>query len=263
MSSKAPDNSGANAAAVMQAQLSKEQLEWAKQIYAETAPDRAEATARANEISDQQLSDMRKQSSLTDEHAQFYRDTYKPIEQRLAGEAEGYDTAQRREAASGDAMATVGQQFDVARASMARDASARGVDPSSGNFAASMGTLGATEAAAKASAGNAAAKQVETVGYARRMDAAGLGRGTVSNQATSAGIVLNQGNSSVANARAVGDIQAQGNQIMTQGYSGAQNGLAGASNTYNNIASIQQKANDKSALWGAAGSAIGAGAAIF
>lgn len=261
MSSKAPDTSGQNAAALQQAQLSREQLDWAKQIYAETAPEREQATKLATEISQAQLDAMRKQSTLADDAADFYNDTFKPIEQRLATEAENYDTPQRREAEAADAMGKVGSQFDVARASMAREASARGVNPNSGNFAASMGTMATQEAAAKAATGNAATKQVETMGYARRMDAAGLGRGQVSNQATSAGIALNQGNSSVGNARAVGDITAQGNQIMTQGYAGAQGGLAGAASTYGKAAELGKQ--DNSAMWGAVGSAVGTAAVVF
>lgn len=261
MSSKAPDTSGQNAAALQQAQLSKEQLDWAKRIYAETAPEREQATKLATEISEAQLSAMRKQETLADDAANFYNDTFRPIEQRLAAEAEAYDTPQRREAEAADAMGKVGSQFDVARASMAREASARGVNPNSGNFAASMGTMATQEAAAKAATGNAATKQVETMGYARRMDAAGLGRGQVSNQATSAGIALNQGNSSVGNARAVGDITAQGNQIMTQGYAGAQGGLAGAASTYGKAAELGKQ--DNSAMWGAVGSAIGTYGAVL
>jgi hypothetical protein len=58
------------------------------------------------------------------------------------------------------------------------------------------------EAAAKAAAGNTARTNTETVGSAKMMDAAGIGRGVISNQATQAQIGLNSGNSSVNNANA-------------------------------------------------------------
>ncbi|MBS3017588.1 hypothetical protein DJFAAGMI_00307 [Comamonas sp. PE63] len=49
------DPSGQNAAALMQARQSKEQLEWAKQIYGEMADERATATAVADQVSRSQL----------------------------------------------------------------------------------------------------------------------------------------------------------------------------------------------------------------
>jgi len=95
------------------------------------------------------------------------------------------------------------------------------------------------EGAAKAAAGNAARKQVETIGQARLMDAAGVGRGVISNQATTAGVALNAGNSSGANAGNSVNTATSGAQIMNQGYAGAQSGLAGAANTYGQIAKAQ------------------------
>ena len=256
-----PDYSGQNAAAVQQASLSAEQLAWAKQIYAESAPDRAAASARAAKVSDAALAAMDKQQALTDEYAAYNKNTFQPLEKQIVKEATEYDTPARRAAESADVMAKVGTQFDVARGTAAREASARGVDPSSGNFAAQMGILGATEAAQKAGAGNAAAKQVETVGAAKKLDAAGLGRNLATNQATSAGIALNAGNSSVTAAQVPGAVTSQGAALMTSGYAGAQAGLAGASSTYGSIANTQAslaRGQDDSGLFGALGQVGGA-----
>lgn len=49
------DTNGQNAAALRQAWQSKEQLEWAKQIYGEMADERATATAVADQVSRSQL----------------------------------------------------------------------------------------------------------------------------------------------------------------------------------------------------------------
>jgi hypothetical protein len=87
-------------------------------------------------------------------------------------------------------MADVGSQFSLSRDSAARDAAARGVDPSSGNFAASMARQAIQEAAAKAAAGNTARSGWRPWAAPSLMDAAGLGRGVVSNQATQAQIGL-------------------------------------------------------------------------
>jgi hypothetical protein len=67
MCSEAPDMSGANRAAEKQAELSGEQLAWAKELYAETAPDREAARTRAFALSDAMIGSMRKQDEIADE----------------------------------------------------------------------------------------------------------------------------------------------------------------------------------------------------
>lgn len=257
MCSKAPDMSGANAAALQQAKLSGEQLAWAKQIYGETAPDRAAATARANTVSDAQLSALTKQTALTDDYANYNKTTFRPLEQGIVDGANSFDTEAQRELAAGKAGADVNQGFSLAQGTMNRNLARRGVNPASGAALAAGSEMATQQALGLAGASNKARADATTLGYARKMDAANIGRGLASSQATSAGLALNQGNSAASNGAMSGNINAQGNQIMTQGYAGAQQGLAGAANTYGNIANIEQRAGDNSALLGAVGSVAG------
>ena len=254
----APDMSGQNAAALQQAQLSKEQLDWAKSIYAETAPDRANTIARANAVSDAQLEAQKKQTALTDDYAKYNKETFRPLEQSIVADAAGYDTTERREAAAAKAEADVQTSFDNAQGQQQRNLDRRGVNPSSGATLAMGNQLAIQKATGLAGAANTARTQVETIGAARKSDAANLGRGLASAQATSAGIALTAGNSSVGNAKVAGDVTAQGNQIMNSGYSGAQAGLAGAASTYAGITNAEMKGNDNSAAMGALGSVAGA-----
>jgi len=257
LGSDAPDMSGANAAALQQANLSKEQLDWAKQIYAETAQDRAEATRRANLVSDAQLSALGTQTALTNDYADYNKSIFRPLEQRIVGDANSYDTAGKTDQAVGKAQADVNAGFANAQAQQSRQLSRMGVNPSSGRSLALGNQTAIAQASALAGASNAARDKIELQSYARKMDAANMGRGLASSQATSAGVALNQGNSAVANGMQSGQINAQGNQIMTYGYNGAQSGLAGAANTYGNIANIQQRAGDNSAILGALGTVAG------
>ena len=252
-----PDTSGMNAAALQQAALSKEQLDWAKQIYAESAPDRAKAIERAGEVSDAQLALMKQSGDISQDYYDYQKGTFRPLEQGIVDDSINFDTAARRDSEAAQAQADIGSAGDAARISLARDLASRGGDVNSGNFTASLANAGVREAAAKAGAGNAARKNVELQGYARKMDAANLGRSLASNQATSAGLALNAGNASAGNAASVGNITAQGNQIMNQGYSGAQSGLAGAAGTYGNLANINARANNNSGAWGALGGVAG------
>jgi hypothetical protein len=256
--SDAPDLSGQNAAALSQAEMSKEQLAWAKSIYAETAPDRAAATQRANDVSDAQLESMNTQTAMAKDYDAYNKSTFRPLEQQIVKEASEYDTPERRAAASAEAMAGVEQQVSAQREASNRNLERSGVAPGSGKSLALQGGIDINAAKLKAGAGNAASKQIETLGSAKRMDAIGLGKGLVGSQATSASLALTAGNSSAANGQAGGNINAQGNQIMSNGFAGAQSGMAGAASTYGAINNAQMKANDNSALWGALGTVGGA-----
>lgn len=258
MCSSAPNTDGMNAAAVAQADLSKEQLAWAKQIYAETAPDRAAATARANKVSDAQLTALEKQTELTDDYANYNKSTFRPLEKGIVEDAKAFDTEGERERLAGLATADVNQGFANAEGQQQRAQQRIGLNPNSGRSLAMGNQTAIAKAAALAGASTKARSDATLQGYARKMDAANMGRGLSSAQATSAGVALNQGNSAVASGMAPGRIAAEGSQIMSDGFSGAQRGLSGASQTFGNIASIQQKADDNSGLWGAIGSIGGA-----
>jgi hypothetical protein len=164
-------------AAIANMELSKESLDFVKQIYAESAPDRATASAKANQVTDAQLRLMDQQEAQTQDRIDYEKDTFRPLEKQIVAEANAYDTPERRAAEAGKAMQTVGTQFDVAKQGMRRQASAAGIDPSSGNFIANVGTMGVREAATKAASGTAATNLVETTGRAMKADAAALGEG--------------------------------------------------------------------------------------
>jgi hypothetical protein len=237
--SDAPDMSGANAAALEQAQLSRDQLEWVKGIYEAEAPARDEARQRANAVSDQQMASSQLQDQVTRESLDHYRTTFKPIEQKLAQQALEYDTPERRAQASGQAMADVGTQADIAREGMVRELASRGVDAGSGNVVAALARGGVAEAAAKAAAGNQASNLVETTGHAYLSDAANLGRNIASSQGTTAGIALNAGNSSVGNSQTALNTGTNGVGMVQGSYSTAINGIGQSANTLTNIGKVQ------------------------
>jgi hypothetical protein len=129
-----------------------------------------------------------------------------------------------------------------------------GVNPNSGAFAAMGNQRSLTEAAMKAGAANTARNNVELQGYARMADAANLGRGLASSQATSAGISLNAGNNAVNNA-GVPLTQAQNaTNVMGQGFQTALQGMGSASNSFAKIAGNQTGAGD---IWSGMGNLAG------
>lgn len=263
-SPSATDTSGMNAAAVSQSKMSQEQLDWAKQIYSETAPDRAAAIVRSNRVADSQIDSMDNQTGLAKEYNEYNKSTFRPLERQIVQASSEYDTPERRSEATQGAIADVEKQLASQQAISNRNLERSGVNPGSGKALAMANQFAIAGASAKASAAYKAGKDVETQGYARKMDAIGLGKGLVGSQATSAGLAVNAGSAGVNSGMASGNITAQGNQIMNSGYSGAQQGLAGASGTYGAIANANARAGESgNAMWGALGQVAGAGITVF
>lgn len=249
-----PDTSGQNEAALRQAALSEDALAFYKQVYAEQAPARDRATATALEVADAQLASMRQQAEQSKEYADYNRETFRPLEQSIVADAAGYDTAERREAEAGTAVADVGQQASIARQSQTRAQTRMGVNPNSGAAVSMQNQVSLGEAAAKAGAANTARKNVETVGFARKMDAAGLGRNLPSNSATAASVALNAGNSASGNAAAPVQQAQSAAAMMGQGFNTAITANGSAGQLFGQVA--QTQAQDSGA-WGALGGVAG------
>lgn len=255
-----PDTSKQQEAALMTANMSQEQLDWAKQIYSETAPDRAAAQDRANRLSDLQFEQMQRSGTLAEQELDRYNQTFRPIEQSIASEAMNFDTQDRRDAAAGEAIADVTQGFNAARDQGARSLQRMGVNPNDGRTAAMGAQTDAAQALAQAQAANNARKQVETQGWARRMDAAGLGKGVISNQATQSNIASQMGNSALNASNSALAAGQSGAGIMQGGYQGAISGMGQAGNIYGSAANAQAQAS--AAASGNMAAGVGAAATV-
>ena len=254
MCKDSPDNSGINAAALANAEIAKESLAWYKQQYADQAPAREAATKVAMDVANQQLGSMRQNDAISKDYWDYQKDTFRPLETGIVADAENYDTTARRDEKAAGAVADVGMQAEMARQAQTRTMQRMGVNPGSGKMLAMQSQMGLSEAAAKAGAANQARDSVELQGYARKMDAANLGRGLASSQATSAGVALNAGNNANAN---IGTPLTQANQAaatMGQGFSTAISGNNSAGSLYGQAA---QLSNQDSGLMGALGGVAG------
>lgn len=211
-----PDT-GIGQAANANAKVAADTLDWYKAKDAETKPYHDKAIQIALDQADTQTATAKKQNDMADETYAYTKGTFRPLEQKIATDALGYDTAARRDAESAQAQADVGSAGDAMRTTLARDVASRGGDVNSGNFVASLANAGVREAATKAGAGNLARKNVEAVGAAKLADAANLGRGIASTNATQTQLGLQAGNSAVGNAQVPGNIAAQQGSMMAQG----------------------------------------------
>ena len=254
MCADAPDMTAMNKAAEANAEIAKEALDWYKKSYADQAPLREQAAAKANEVSDAQLASMRQNDEISRDYWDYQKNTFRPMEQAIVDGAESYDTAARRDQKAAQAIADVQQQADATQMQQMRGMLRMGVNPSSPKFAAMSNQMAMATALGKASAATKAREGVEMQGYARKMDAANLGRNLASNQATSAGVALNAGNSAAqTGGMALSQAQNATNQVG-QGFNTAIQGNNSAGNIYGQVAQMQSK---DSGIMGALGTVAG------
>ena len=229
-----PDYSGMEAVA-------REQLAFARQQYADLAPI-------AQGIGQAQIAAQTQQMEQAQDYYNYMQDTFRPVERSLVAQAQNFNTDAYRQQQAAEASAAASRAFATARASNARSLAARGVNPNSG---AARGMDTATqlqEGLARAGGMTSARQRAEQMGYARMIDAAGLGRGLA-------------GASAAAYAGATGAGSAGINTMMAPG-SQYQQGLAGAGQTFGNMANMQNQAfmQGQANQAGMFGALVGAGA---
>jgi hypothetical protein len=224
--------------------LAREQLAFSRQQYGEMMP-------LARQVYGQQMDAQQQQMRQAQDYYNYQQETFRPVERGLVADAQNFSTADYREQQARDAAAAVGQAFSTQQAMGQRALAARGVNPNSGAALAlqSQGNLGL--AAQRANAMTGARNQAEQMGYARRLDVTGLGRGLA-------------GASTAAYGGATGAGSAGMNVAMAPGNQFTQ-GMAGAGATMGNIATGQAGLfnagqNRQGEMFGAV---LGAGATIL
>lgn len=241
----------ADAFAGQTAQQAADMLAFSKAQYADSLPFIKAAQEKSLQVSDAQLASMKQQDALAKEYADYNRTTFRPLEQGIVANAQGYDTPEKRQSAADQALADVNMQFNARGAATARQLAASGVAPGSAKSMAVMGTQGVEQARVGAGAAQMARKGVETTGFARQMDAASLGRNLPSAQATSAGLGIQAGNSAVNTSLA-------GANAGTTQAGLAMNGISAANNMNLAAGRLQQGAQDaQNQLWSQLGQTAG------
>lgn len=223
-----PDLSGMASAskevAEIQFQAAKDQLAWAKQ---QDAMNR-ETLGR---VLDVQLPAMEDQFANAREDRERYETQFRPLEDQFIQDAQEYASPERMAEERGKAIATVGQQFDATRRNALQRLESYGVDPSQTRNAALDLGVRVAEASAKAGAATAAGNRVEDVGRALRSDAVNLGRGSLSNVASSYGQSVAAGGAAVGGAN-------QTTGTSSSALQGAQGYFSGALSGYGQSANI-------------------------
>jgi len=140
-----------------------------------------------------QLAD--KQAAIAQDQYDYYKGTYRPLETALVSEAyAGINPEKYTGLASNDVI----QSFDKARGMAVRSLSRYGVNPNSGNFAATTNNHYIAQAAAESAARNKSRMGVDDINWNRKLSVAGLGRGLPANAMTGMGNAGSQYGSAAA-----------------------------------------------------------------
>lgn len=218
-----PDYSGMEA-------LGREQLEFSRQQYADIKP-------LAQQVAAQQMAAQQQQMTQAQDYYDYQQQTFRPLERGLVADAERFSTEGYREQQARDAAAAAGRAFGITQDAASRAAASRGVNPNSGAGLAlqSQNMLGL--AAGRANAMTGARNQAEQLGFARRLDVTGLGRG-LAGASTAA-----YSGATGAGSAGINTSMAPGSQAMT-GMSQAGNTMGGILNSQTSVYNTAQSQAD-------------------
>ena len=238
-------------------ELQEEYMNWSKGFYDELKPT-------IQKLANQEFEIAEANKKRADEYAQYEKDTFRPLEQRLVKEAEEYNTEANREKLASQAASDVQQAYGVARDQNNRSLTRMGVNPNAARFGALNNQMAIRQAADTAGSMTKARSDAEAMGFARRMDAAALGRGLATNASTAYGVSLNASGQS-------GDSAMRAGNFMSGAYGQGSNMLGQATSAYGTAGNIygqefnarMQGYNAKQAARGAMMQGLGSAAGMW
>lgn len=249
-------------AAAQQAALSKESLDWYKQIYAsDIAPRQARQDALTEQVASAAMADSAAQRARSNDQYAFWNDNYRPLEVQSAKEAADAGGESDQNRAAGRAVSDVRQQQVISRGISDRNLTSMGVNPNSTRFVAADKANDLKTTAMAAGGATNAREIARDKGITLRTGAVSTGRGmqNLAAQTINQGSSFGTGAASVTNANVGSGINSAG--VMGNGYttSGNLNASAGSMlNTAYGNKLAAYNADDNSGLYSALGSVAGA-----
>lgn len=239
----------ADRAANLQYGLGREQLDFTRRMYEETKP-------MADEIAGLQMSAQRQQMDQAQDYYDYNRETFRPIEQRMAAEATMFDTEAYQEQLAQEASQRAALAFQGSQGALRRDMARRGVDPNSGAYTSMANSNAIAMAGLQATGANATRQMAQQTGWAKNLDVVGLGRGLPGASTAAYQSATNAGGAAMDTRLAPGQQYNQGfqtgAQVIGQGF---QTGLNAYGNILSNTSSMATKAMEN--YYGTLGSVAG------
>ena len=255
-------------AAIMNAELGEDWLEFAYKQFDVANERQVEQDKIANQVTQQQLAASKQSQEWATQDRERYDTVFKPLQDQFIDDAKNWDSAERQAGRAAEARADVINNATLARQASERNMASMGVDPTSGRYAGVSRAGEQATALAAAGAENNARNAVRKEGVAMRGEAINLGSGLGINPATSLGLSSSTG-SAAYGTTAANNAQAAGNAgIVGQGFQGAMSGnssMAGILNQQhqNQVQAWSADQQAQGSLWGGIGSAAGMGLMAF
>lgn len=217
--------------------------------------------AIADEVTQRELAMSEETAAQGRDWYNYQKEVFRPVEQSMVAQAMRESTPEFYEKYAQESMARQAVSNANAQGQMERTMAGMGVNPNSGAYMAQQRGLQLQNAAAMGAAGNDARDRAEALGWARRADVAGLGKGLVGAGNASYGLATGS-NSAAANATNAANAQAGMLGSPTQYAQIGANAQATATNAYTDIYRTQtqaamQQGGSMDGLMGIAGQAMG------
>jgi len=207
--------------------LGEAQLDFSKLMYEENAP-------ALKKIAEQQGLMMGQQLEQAQDYYADYKQTYRPMEQKFVRDAQNFNTDAYRNQLATKAAADSGLAFNRTRQANERAMASMGVNPNSGRFQGLAGQSALMQSANRAGAMTGTRERAQQMGYARNLDAIGIGRNLPGLSRAAYGSAAGAGSMAGGNYQSAGinRLSGMGQGAATIG-SGLNMGIGGLSSVLN------------------------------
>lgn len=229
----APDP-GIGQAAMMNAQLGQQWLNFAQNAYSTETQRQAGIDALDSQVEQQQLGASTEQQQWAEQAHNQYETETAPLIGQYTQQAENYDTPAKEQEAAATAKADVAENASQTQAANQRQEAAMGVNPASGRWAGIDRATALGTAVSEAGAENQARQQVKTTGLGLEANAINAGSGLPTQAEGEASLGLNAGTSATGIANAGNSQFLAGTGIMNTGFQGGMQGYANEGNLLQN-----------------------------
>lgn len=231
-----PDTSAEHQAAIeSQERIANRQFDLQNEALTYFKERQAGVDKVAEEVTRRQLGLAEETAAQGRDIFNYQKEVFRPVEQSLVSQAMRESTPEYYERYAQEAMAKQAMASANAQGQTERAMASMGVNPNSGAYASAQRGLQLQNAAGMGAVANTSRDRAEALGWARRAEAAGLGKGLVGAGNASYGLATGA-NTAASNATNQAT-QTAGNTLGTPTQWGglAQQGAAGVTQAYGDI----------------------------
>jgi hypothetical protein len=195
-----PDTSGQAEAARLSAETAKRQLDMQEKLIPYYMARQEKLDALTEQSTNVTMGVQRQAAEQGKDMFDYSVETFRPVEKSVVAQAMADSMPDSYARYAGAAAARTGQTYTGLQKAAERNMRSMGVNPNSTVFASANRQAADTAALAGAASFNSAYDAAENKGYARKLDAAGLGRGLAGASAGAYGVATGAGSAATGSA---------------------------------------------------------------